>query len=72
MRDEYNFSQGEKNPYSKDAQTAVTIHLDKAALEYFKSLAKQVNLPYQTLISSYLTECATHKKKPGLANWPTE
>lgn len=66
MRDEYDFSRGEKNPYVKQAKTTVTIRLDKAAVEYFKNLAEQVNMPYQTLINSYLADCAAKKKKPEL------
>jgi hypothetical protein len=40
-------------------------------VEYFKNLAEQVNLPYQTLINSYLSECAVNKKKPELV-WNSE
>jgi predicted DNA binding CopG/RHH family protein len=66
MRDEYDFFKGEKNPYTKQTKTTVTIRLDKATVEYFKNLAQQANLPYQTLIDSYLSECAAKKKKPEL------
>jgi predicted DNA binding CopG/RHH family protein len=66
MRAEYDFSKGVKNPYVKPAKATVTIRLDKATVEYFKRLAEQVNMPYQTLINSYLTECAAKKKKPEL------
>ncbi len=70
MRSEYDFSKGIKNPYAKPAKTTVTIRLDKATIEYFKDLAEQVNMPYQTLINSYLAECAAKKKKPELV-WNT-
>lgn len=66
MRDEYDFSSGVKNPYMKKAKTTITIRLDKDTVEYFKNLAEQVNMPYQTLINSYLADCATKKKKPEL------
>jgi len=71
MRDEYDFSNGVKNPYTKQAKTTVTIRLDKATVEYFKNLAEQVNMPYQTLINSYLADCAVKKKKPELV-WDSE
>ncbi len=64
MRDEYDFSKGVKNPYVKQTKTTITIRLDKGTVEYFKKLAEQVNMPYQTLINSYLVDCATKKKKP--------
>ena len=66
MRKEYDFSKGVKNPYAKPPKATVTIRLDKATVEYFKSLAEQVNMPYQTLINSYLADCAAKKKKPEL------
>ena len=64
MRDEYDFSSGVKNPYMKQTKTTITIRLDTVTVDYFKNLAKQINMPYQTLINSYLTDCATKKKKP--------
>jgi antitoxin component of RelBE/YafQ-DinJ toxin-antitoxin module len=64
MRNEYDFSKGIKNPYVKPPKMTVTMRLDKATLEYFKSLSEEVNMPYQTLINAYLTECATKKRKP--------
>ena len=66
MRNEYDFSKGVKNPYMKPGKTTVTIRLDKDTVEYFKRLAEQVNMPYLTLINSYLTECAAKKRKPEL------
>lgn len=63
MRPEYDFSKGRKNPYIKKTKATVTIRLDKDTVEYFKKLAEQVNMPYQTLINSYLTDCAVKKKK---------
>ena len=56
MREEYDFSDAVKNPYVKPAKATVTIRLDKATVDYFKSLSEQVNMPYQTLINSYLED----------------
>jgi predicted DNA binding CopG/RHH family protein len=66
MRDEYDFSKGTKNPYAKAAKATVTIRLDKATVEYFKGLSAQVNMPYQTLINSYLADCAAKKITPEI------
>ena len=66
MRDEYDFSGAIKNPYTKQAKTAVTIRLDKSTIDYFKGLSEEVNLPYQTLINSYLADCAVKKVKPSI------
>ncbi|MDL2290556.1 BrnA antitoxin family protein [Desulfovibrio sp. OttesenSCG-928-F20] len=67
MRDEYDFSDGVKNPYAKQPKATVTIRLDKATVDYFKGLSEQVNMPYQTLINLYLADCAAKKVKPSIA-----
>ena len=66
MRDEYDFSGGVKNPYVKPPKQAVTIRLDKETVAYFKNMAEQVNVPYQTLINSYLADCAARQMKPSV------
>ena len=67
MRKEYDFSKGIKNPYLRRKKTAVTIRLDQAAVAYFKQLSEQMNLPYQTLINLYLTDCAQRQVKPNIS-----
>ena len=67
MREEYDFSKGEKNPYAKPLKTSVTIRLDKATVDYFKKLSEEVSMPYQTLINSYLADCAAKHIKPDIA-----
>lgn len=66
MQDEYDFSEGIKNPYIKPQKTTVTIRLDKATVDYFKGLSEEVNMPYQTLINAYLADCAARQRKPVL------
>ena len=66
MRAEYDFSNAIKNPYVKPKKTTVTIRLDQATVDYFKSLSAEVSLPYQTLINSYLTDCAKRKIQPHI------
>ena len=66
MRDEYDFSNAVKNPYVRPKKTTVTIRLDQATVDYFKSLSGEVSLPYQTLINSFLTDCAKRKVKPNI------
>ncbi len=38
MRDEYDFSEGIKNPYVKKEKTTATIRLDRATAAWFKKL----------------------------------
>ena len=54
---------GQKNPYTKHLKQPVTMRLDKATVNYFKSLAEELGMPYQSLINLYLRDCALHQKK---------
>jgi len=63
MKKEYDFSKGTKNPYATRLKRQVTIRLDGGTIGYFKSLAVEIGIPYQTLINLYLRECAATKKK---------
>ena len=65
MREHYDFSnmKGKKNPYVKYLKQPVTMRLDKDSVDYFKSLAKESGIPYQTLINLYLRDCATKERK---------
>jgi predicted DNA binding CopG/RHH family protein len=65
MKKEYNFlkMQAKKNPYASKKK-AVGINLSAEVIDYFKKLAKESNIPYQTLIDLYLRDCVKNKKKP--------
>ncbi len=63
MRDNYDFSKGKKNPYAKRLKKQVTIRLEEETIAYFKNLAEEVGIPYQTLINLYLRDCATKSRK---------
>ena len=60
MRREYDFSKARRNPYANRLKQAVTIRLDTGAVTYFKVLAKELDMPYQTLINLYLRDCAAN------------
>ena len=63
MRREYDFSKGRRNPYAERLKQSVTIRLDAAAVTYFKRLAAELEIPYQTLINLYLRDCAASGRK---------
>jgi len=67
MRKEYDFTAARKNPYAGQLKKPVTIRLDQDAVTYFKSLADETGIPYQSLINLYLRDCAASKKKINLA-----
>jgi len=58
MRDRYDFSDSVKNPYAKKLKKQVTIRLDEDTVVYFKGLAEDKGIPYQSLINLYLRDCA--------------
>jgi len=66
MRREYDFSKARWNPYASRLNQSVTIRLDSAAVAYFKRLAAELDMPYQTLINLYLRDCAASGRKLAL------
>ncbi len=66
MRKEYDFSQARPNPYAKRLKRSVTIRIDEGAIVYFKGLAAEIGIPYQTLINSYLRDCAASRRRPAM------
>ena len=64
MRDEYNFSKSVKNPYISHLKKPITIRIEKETIIYFKDLAKDSGIPYQSLINLFLSQCAREKRKP--------
>jgi predicted DNA binding CopG/RHH family protein len=66
MRKSYDFSKGKRNPYARRLKKQITIRLDEDTLAYFKGLAEDTEIPYQTLINLYLGECARSKKRPSM------
>lgn len=65
MRDHYDFSKmkGKKNPYIKYLKQPVTMRLDTDTVTYFKNMAEELGIPYQTLINLYLRDCAVHGRR---------
>jgi len=63
MRKQYDFSKGKRNPYARRLKRQVTIRLDEDTLAYFKKLAVESEVPYQTLINLFLRDCARSKKR---------
>lgn len=63
MRKEYDFSKAKKNPYASKLKRQVTIRMDETTIDYFKRLAEETGIPYQTLINLYLRDCVSSNKK---------
>ena len=65
MRDEYNIRElnPRKNPYASRLKKQITINIDGSTVDYFKSMAAADGIPYQTLITLYLRDCADNRRK---------
>ena len=71
MRREYDFSKAVRNPHAARLTRPVTIRLDQRTIAYFKAMAEETELPYQTLINLYLRDCAQRGRKLALS-WGRE
>jgi uncharacterized protein (DUF4415 family) len=66
MREEYDFTESVPNPYAKKLKKQVTIRLEEDVVDYFKALAEDTDIPYQTLINLYLKDCMRAQRKLSL------
>ena len=59
MKTEYDLSKlrSRKNPYASKLKKPVTIRLSEDVVDYFKSMASEAGVPYQSLINLYLRDC---------------
>ena len=64
MRAEYDFSKmkGRRNPYAARLKRPVTIRLGSDVVEYFKTMANDMEVPYQNLINLYLRDCVQSQR----------
>jgi predicted DNA binding CopG/RHH family protein len=63
MRESYDFSNSVKNPYAKRLKKQITIRIDEETVAYFKNMAEDKGIPYQSLINLYLRDCANEHKQ---------
>ena len=68
MKKQYDFSKAQRNRYAKRLKKQVTIRIDERTIRYFKSLAEETGVPYQTLINLYLRDCAASRRRLAM-NW---
>jgi len=72
VRKHYEFSKARPNPYARLLKKQITLRLDEPTVSYFKGLAQETAIPYQTLINLYLRECAASRKHLHLAWQPAK
>ena len=65
MKDEYDLTKmkSRRNPYARQLKKQITLRLRPDVIDYFKVMAEETGIPYQSLINLYLQDCArTHRK----------
>ncbi len=65
MKAEYDLSkmQSRKNPYAGKLKKPVTMRLSEDVISYFKDMAEESGVPYQSLINLYLRDCIKEGRK---------
>ena len=63
MRKRYEFSASVKNPYARRMKKQITIRIDEDTIAYFKAMAEERGIPYQSLMNLYLLDCAASERK---------
>ncbi|MDT8364473.1 MAG: CopG family antitoxin [Nitrosomonas sp.] len=72
MKAEYDLSQmkSRKNPYVSKLKRSVTIRLGEDVVGYFKEMAENSGVPYQSLINLYLQDCVRKHRTIDIS-WPS-
>jgi uncharacterized protein (DUF4415 family) len=65
MKAEYDLSKmkARKNPYASKLKKPVTMRLSEDVIGYFKQMADEAGVPYQSLINLYLRDCVAQHRK---------
>ena len=69
MKTEYDLSklQARKNPYASKLKKSVTMRLSEDIISYFKDMAIESGVPYQSLINLYLRDCVLNHRKVNIS-----
>ena len=57
------------NPYAAKLKRPVTMRLSEDVVVYFKRMADEAGVPYQSLINLYLRDCLANNRKVRI-HWP--
>ena len=65
MKTEYDLGKmkSRKNPYAAKLKKPVTMRLSEDVIGYFKQMAEEKGVPYQSLINLYLRDCVSSHRK---------
>ncbi len=73
MKAEYDLSKmkSRKNPYAAKLKKSVIMRLSEDVIGYFKKMADETEVPYQSLINLYLRDCVSQHRKIDIS-WEAE
>lgn len=73
MKAEYDLSRlkSRGNPCASKLKKPVTMRLSEDVVDYFKRMAADAGISYQSLINPYLRDCVTHNLQVEIA-WPSK
>lgn len=73
MKAEYDLSKmkSRRNPYASMLKKPVTMRLSEDVVAYFKDMAADAGVPYQTLINLYLRDCVMQHRQVQIS-WPAK
>ncbi len=69
MKREYDLSKmkSRKNSYASKLKKPVTMRLGEDVIDYFKGMAEDSGVPYQSLINLYLRDCISQHRKVDIS-----
>ncbi len=69
MKKEYDLSKmkSRKNPYASKLKKPVTMRLGEDVIDYFKGMAEDSGVPYQSLINLYLRDCVSQHRQVDIS-----
>ena len=69
MKKEYDLSKmkSRKNPYASKLKKPVTMRLSTDVIGYFKEMATEKGIPYQSLINLYLRDCVAQHREVDIS-----
>jgi len=72
MKAEYDLSKmrSRRNPYAGKLKKPVSMRLSEDVVDYFKGMANEAGVPYQSLINLYLRDCVMNHRKVQI-EWPS-
>lgn len=65
MKNEYDLKKMKSriNPYASKLKKPVTMRISEDVIAYFKDMAEEKGIPYQSLINLYLRDCIAQQRQ---------